>query len=290
MTVTVCLPVFNEEANLPTLLDGLLADEGVEQIVAVDDCSTDASPQILARYAARDTRVVAVRHGERRGQLAGWTQGARAASSERIVFVDADARPARGAVERLARAVAGTVVLASGRVVAAGASARMPAARARASIIHRVRCLGYAKEAIIGRFFAADRAWFLQAAQRTDIIANDVYFSCLAHRQGRAAIYVPEAICYYTEAATLHDFAAQRQRADAGYAQLRSMHLLTKDDEPRIDEYVRCVLAQALDDPAGAAAWVRNQVSARFVRAYRPSGGDAGAWETQPSTKQRVDV
>jgi glycosyltransferase involved in cell wall biosynthesis len=290
MTVTVCLPVFNEEANLPTLLETLLGDDEVGEIAAVDDCSTDSSPHILANYAAHDDRLTVLRNPERSGQLAGWLLAARAARFERLLFIDADARPARGAIALLAHALSGNVAIASGRVVAAGSSARLPAARFRAAMIHRARSMGYAKEAIIGRFFAAERDWFVQAIQRTDVIANDVYLSCLACREGRASVYVPRAVCYYTETSTLRDFAAQRQRADAGYAQLRSMGLLKAGDEPGSLEYLQCLLVEATRDPVGAAAWIRNQVSSRFLRTYEVRGRDAGAWETQPSTKQRVDL
>lgn len=290
MPVTVCIPVFNEEANLPALLDALLAQAGIAQIIAVDDCSTDTSPGILAAYAARDSRVSALRNAHRSGQLAGWLLAARRARVASVVFIDADSRPAPGAIESLARAVAGNVVIASGRVVPASFSSIPSYARFRANIIHRVRSLGYAKEAIIGRFFAVDRDWFVGAVGRTDIIANDVYLSCLARRQQRESVYVLDAVCYYGEASNLRDFAAQRQRADAGYAQLRAVKLLLPPDEPKLDDYARCFILEALADPVGAVSWLRKQIATRFTRAYDVREAGAGTWETQPSTKHRVDA
>ncbi|MBD5635938.1 MAG: hypothetical protein IAI49_15835, partial [Candidatus Eremiobacteraeota bacterium] len=142
---------------------------------------------------------------------------------------------------------------------------------------------------LIGRFFAVRRGWFLETATRSDIIANDAYLGGAAQRAGLRSRYVPEALCYYGEAQTSFDFAAQRQRADAGYAQLRQAGVLVPSDEPAAYDYARVLAAAAIRDPAGAFAWAREQLKARGLRAYRPSGRDAGAWEIQASTKRRLD-
>ena len=62
MKLSIVIPVFNEEATLATLLPRVRAAaasvDGVDQyeIVAVDDMSSDASPQILRDQAARHGR------------------------------------------------------------------------------------------------------------------------------------------------------------------------------------------------------------------------------------------
>jgi hypothetical protein len=56
--VTIGLPVRNGESRLRTALDSLLSQtyEHLE-LVAIDNASTDATPEILREYAARDTRM-----------------------------------------------------------------------------------------------------------------------------------------------------------------------------------------------------------------------------------------
>lgn len=56
--VSIALTTYNGAAHLAEQLDSLLAQQGVDfEIVAADDGSSDGTPQILARYAARDARL-----------------------------------------------------------------------------------------------------------------------------------------------------------------------------------------------------------------------------------------
>lgn len=285
----VGIPIFNEEANLSALLDMLLGEEAITSVFAVDDGSTDRSREIIQDYSARDHRVVALDTSGRAGQLAGWICAARNAGSGTIVFIDADALPDPGAVRELARAVdrSNGIVAASGRVIAAGGSESVSRSRFSDELLHEVRALGRVKEALIGRFFAVDIEWFLATADRVDVIANDTYLSCKAARSGHRVTYVPQATCRYVAATTYSDSAAQRQRADAGYAQLRAMRVLQRKDEPALIDYMLAFLRTATRDPRGAAAWLRGMSYSARHRVYRPRS-HAGTWETQSSTKRRL--
>ncbi|MBD5606750.1 MAG: glycosyltransferase [Candidatus Eremiobacteraeota bacterium] len=288
---TVGLPIYNEEANVGALIDFLLTEPGIVRIVAVDDHSSDASYAIIRERARRDDRVLALQTPERSGQLAAWRIVAERAATDSVVIVDADSRPAAGAVACLAEALAADAgaAIVSGRVEPDAASAIWTAARFRATILHRVRALQRPKEAIIGRFFAVRRGWFTETATRSDIIANDAFLGASAEREHLRATYVPEAVVRYCEAQTTYDFAAQRQRADAGYRQLRGLGILRKSDEPTIVDYARCLVAAAWRDPRGATAWIGEQIKARRIRAYKQSGKDEGAWEIQATTKRSID-
>lgn len=284
------LPVFNEEANLAALLRFLVEEPGLDEIVAVDDCSTDESLEILTRFARRYDRIAVLRAAERSGQLAAWRSAAEATTAAAICFVDADAIPARGACAILFEALErdARLVVVSGRTTPDADSLRWPAARFRAELVHRLRALQLPRHAIIGRFFAVRRDWFLETALRSDIIANDAYLGGAAERAGRTSRYLPQAVCYYGEAQTTFDFAAQRQRADAGYAQLRDLGVIERSDEPQLADYLRVVASAALFDPLAALAWTGQQLKGRRLRAYRASGKDAGSWEVQTSTKRAL--
>ena len=226
----------------------------------------------------------------RSGQLAAWrTAAIDAPIGSTLCFIDADSLPSPGSVRRLLACLDDARVgIASGRVVPDRASQAWPAARFRAGALHRLRSRGRIRDAVIGRFFATRRDWFLATATRTDVIANDAYLAASAARAGLGCSYESRATCSYAESANTFDFAAQRQRADAGYRQLREMKLLLPSDEPTPADYVFALVPAAFADPIGACAWTAEQLRARRVRAYRPAGSDAGAWDVQASTKRAL--
>ncbi len=69
--ISIGLPVFNGAAHLAEALDSLLAQSLTDfEIIISDNCSTDATDRIIADYAARDTRIRAIRQPENIGGLA----------------------------------------------------------------------------------------------------------------------------------------------------------------------------------------------------------------------------
>ena len=66
--VAVGVPVFNEEANLPAVLDSLLAQDYERlQIIVCDNGSTDGTLAVAEEYAARDGRIEVHGSDENRG-------------------------------------------------------------------------------------------------------------------------------------------------------------------------------------------------------------------------------
>lgn len=85
--LTVLLPIYNEERELAACLDRVLVSIA-DEIIAVDDCSTDATPQILAHY--RDPRLKLFHHAQNRGK-GGAVQTALAhATGDVCIIQDAD--------------------------------------------------------------------------------------------------------------------------------------------------------------------------------------------------------
>lgn len=60
--ISVALPVYNGANYLREALDSILAQDYTDfELVVSDNCSTDETPQILAEYASRDSRVRVIR-------------------------------------------------------------------------------------------------------------------------------------------------------------------------------------------------------------------------------------
>ena len=110
--LSLVVPVYNVAAYLPAFLDSLAAQTlpaSEFEIVAVDDGSTDASPGLLAQYAARMPNLRVLRQ-ENGGLSAARNAGLREVKGEWIAFADADDIVAPGTYARwLARAEAGAL-------------------------------------------------------------------------------------------------------------------------------------------------------------------------------------
>jgi glycosyltransferase involved in cell wall biosynthesis len=90
---SVVIPCFNEEAAVEGTVRDIceaLRDAGAYELVVVDDGSTDATGDILARLTEDVSELVVVRHDTNRGYGAALKSGIRRAESEIIVIADAD--------------------------------------------------------------------------------------------------------------------------------------------------------------------------------------------------------
>ena len=112
LRLSVVAPVYNVATYLPVFLDSLAAQTlpaSEFEIVAVDDGSTDASPAVLEKHAARMPNLRLLRQ-ENGGLSAARNTGLREAKGEWVAFADSDDIVAPGTYARwLARAEAGAL-------------------------------------------------------------------------------------------------------------------------------------------------------------------------------------
>jgi dolichol-phosphate mannosyltransferase len=92
--LSVVIPVYNEEENLPVLwpelrgvLDGM---GGTFEVIFVDDGSRDRSPELIRGMRDTDSRVRLVRLKANAGETAATDAGFKAARGQRVVTMDAD--------------------------------------------------------------------------------------------------------------------------------------------------------------------------------------------------------
>jgi glycosyltransferase involved in cell wall biosynthesis len=73
--VTVCLPVFNGEQFLSAAIESVLNQTYANlEIIIIDDCSTDSSPEIIQNFAAADNRIKFVRNEANIGLFANYNK------------------------------------------------------------------------------------------------------------------------------------------------------------------------------------------------------------------------
>jgi len=86
-SAVVC--AYNEECHLAYVLDGLLASSRINEIIVVDDGSTDGTAEIMRRYG-KSGRVRPVFIAPNEGKGNAMAEGSSLARGDILLFVDAD--------------------------------------------------------------------------------------------------------------------------------------------------------------------------------------------------------
>ena len=105
--VSVVVPCRDEAASIECLLDALrMQDRSIDEVIVVDDGSTDDTREVIERYRVRFPGMpVRVIPGPCHGIAAAVNAGVRAATGDVIVRLDAHSCPARDYVRRCVAAV-----------------------------------------------------------------------------------------------------------------------------------------------------------------------------------------
>ena len=109
-TLSVIAPCFNEEFNIPELVERTLAtlERGglTGELLLVDDGSTDGTWQVIRDLEAKHPdKVVGCRHVRNQGIAAGWKTGTARARGRYVVIIDADLQYQPEDILRLHRAL-----------------------------------------------------------------------------------------------------------------------------------------------------------------------------------------
>ncbi len=87
MKLSVIIPVFNEKATLPLILEKVQKQKPAE-IVIVDDASYDGTEEFLKTYQAKNVKII--RHEKNSGKGAAIHTGIKNATQEIVLIQDAD--------------------------------------------------------------------------------------------------------------------------------------------------------------------------------------------------------
>ena len=90
MRLSVVIPVYNERATIEAIVGRVKAGGLADEIVVVDDGSTDGTREILARLTASDPGLRVVLHERNQGKGAAVRTGIQTARADLILIQDAD--------------------------------------------------------------------------------------------------------------------------------------------------------------------------------------------------------
>ena len=88
--LSAVMPVYNEAASIEAVVKKVLEQRPVQELVIVDDCSTDGTWSILQTLAREDRRINLSKHETNRGKGAALRTGFARATAPLVLIQDAD--------------------------------------------------------------------------------------------------------------------------------------------------------------------------------------------------------
>ena len=88
--LSVVIPAYNEEATLASVVKKVLELEHLAEIILVDDCSSDRTPEIAQRMAEEHPQVRYARHAKNAGKTAALKTGFALTTGDIVIVQDAD--------------------------------------------------------------------------------------------------------------------------------------------------------------------------------------------------------
>ncbi len=221
-SVSVLLPVHNEEQNLARRLDELarMIEAGGGEIIVISDASTDRSADI-----ARQHRAQVIEMPTKQGKAAALNAGAAAAQHELLIFADARQRWADDALARLIEnfadphigAVSGDLVLESAPGVPAGVGLYW---RFEKWLRKQESRLG-SQVGVTGAISAVRRALFQPIPPGT--LLDDVYWPMRVVLQGYRVVHDERALAFDRLPEMPRDEFRRKVRTLAGNLQLLTL-------------------------------------------------------------------
>jgi glycosyltransferase involved in cell wall biosynthesis len=89
MKLSVIMPVYNEEDTIQEIVKRVLEVPLDKELVIVDDCSRDKTPELLKTFVGRP-EIKILRHEKNQGKGAAIRTGIQAATGDMIIIQDAD--------------------------------------------------------------------------------------------------------------------------------------------------------------------------------------------------------
>jgi len=215
--ISIMVPVYNEAAVIAGTLERILAADypaDRRQIVVVSDASTDATHEIVSRFAGRGVELL--RLPQRRGKTGAENAARQHLTGEIVITTDASVRIHPEAIKHLVAAfVDPSVGVASGRDVSV-TDVDSPANAGEQTYVGYemwVRDLETAVDGIVGASgcLYAIRA-HLHMHDVPEALSRDFASALTARAHGHRAVSVPAALCYVPRGASLHQEYGRKVR------------------------------------------------------------------------------
>lgn len=220
LSVSVCVPAYNEENNITNVLMSLshqiMKDVRINQIVVVSSGSTDKTVDIVEKMSGFDSRIKLLKQGQRYGKASAINEFLKVAGNDVIVLESADTIPGKQTIEKLC------LPFKDPKVGMVGAHP-IPV-NDRNSFMGYVSNLEWAlhdriskKRPKCGELIAFRKVFGIIPK---DIAVDEAWMQYEVMASGYKIVYVPEAIVYNKGPETVTDLIKQRRRIACGHMDL----------------------------------------------------------------------
>ena len=101
-SLSVLVPVFNEEKTIADTIKHIFdIDYTIEEVIVVNDCSTDGTLKILEKLAQKYPGLKIINHKKNSGKAGSLNDALKIARTELVAVVDADSYPARDSLKQM---------------------------------------------------------------------------------------------------------------------------------------------------------------------------------------------
>lgn len=225
-TVSIGIPVYNEEKNIGKLLERLLKEKfkfNLNKIIVVASGCTDRTENIVRSFKQKNRRIRIISEKIRKGKSSAINLILKNASGKIIVFIDADnllkSRSINKVVEKFSDKEVGAT---SGRQIPLESKKKL-----FGYISHFVWKLHHrycsTRPKISGELCAIRNGIIKNIPN--NIINDDGYLTAIMRKGGWKILYVPEALVYLKEKNSFLKHIKRRRRIARGYQQLKELKL-----------------------------------------------------------------
>jgi cellulose synthase/poly-beta-1,6-N-acetylglucosamine synthase-like glycosyltransferase len=217
ITVSICIPAFNEEKNIGRLLHALLLQHThtitIQKIVVVSSGSTDRTPRIAQWFVARHPKISLIHENARLGKANAINSFLKDANEEIVIIESADTLPLPSTIERLCSPFH------KDKKIGMTGGAPIPVNDPNTFLGYIIHAWWWFHRNI-PRFgeLVAFRNILPEISNTTAV--DEAYIQARLIKEGYKAVHVDEAVVRNKGAETVRDIIKQRRRIFNGHARL----------------------------------------------------------------------
>ena len=227
LSVSICIPAYNEGKNIRRVLDGLAIQETkrvvIKKIVVVSSGSTDETDDIVREYCKRYSHFSLLTQEKRRGKAAAINAFLRATDDEVVVIESADTLPHINTIEKLC------VPFLQDKKIEMTGGAPIPVNDPETFLGYIIHAWWWFHRNIprFGEIIAYRN--IIDSLSPTTAV-DEAYIQAKLVQQGYNIVHVDEAIVTNKGPETVHDLIKQRRRIFNGHSRLHAREKVKIDN------------------------------------------------------------